>query len=105
MCGCVVTAYVFCDHDVFGLQIPVDNEVAVQILQDQYELSYIELRFFVGEEADFSDGIEQLHSLDVLCQEVNVVFVLERADELHDKGRVEQLHHLFFLLSPQAIRS
>lgn len=39
-----------------------------------------------SEQTDNSDRVEELHAVDELGEEVDVVFVLQRPDELHDEG-------------------
>lgn len=66
------------NHDILGLQIPIQQSFRVQILQSQQETGSIESCLFGGKNTNGAHDIEQISSFDVFSQKVKIVFVLER---------------------------
>lgn len=64
------------DHDVFWLEIAIDERLFMEGFNDVQQLSPIKHGLFCIEQSNDSDGIEELHSVDELSQEVDIVLVL-----------------------------
>lgn len=85
------------DHHVFWLEITIDEGLLMEGFDDVQELSSIKHGLLGIQQSNDSDGIEKLHSIDKLSQEVDIVLILIRADELHDKGRCDGIQGTFFI--------
>lgn len=85
------------DHDVFWLEIAIDERLLMEGFDDVQQLSPIKHGLFSIQQSNDSDGIEKLHSVDELGQEVDIVLVLVGADELHHKGRCDRIQGTFFI--------
>jgi hypothetical protein len=79
------------DHDIFRLDVSVDDGELVQVLDADDQRPNVELRIVSVEQPDIADDIKQLHAFDVLHQEKDVVVVLHRLDELHDERELHRL--------------
>ena len=59
----------------------------MESLNDMKKLRSIEHSLIGRQQTYNPNGIEELHSIDELSQEVDVVFIFERPNEFHDKWR------------------
>mmetsp|Transcript_19339 Transcript_19339/g.60806 ORF Transcript_19339/g.60806 Transcript_19339/m.60806 type:complete len:344 (+) Transcript_19339:349-1380(+) len=71
-------------QNVFRLQVSVHDPTRVQVLQGKDHGATVELRLRLRKAPDLADGIEELTPAKELRQEVDVLGVLKRLDELHD---------------------
>jgi len=71
----------------------------VKVFNPEQHRADVELGVRRAQQAHFPDHVEEVHSLDVLEQEINVVFVLEASVEVHDEREVCHFHRNFLLLT------
>ncbi len=75
-------------HNILRLQVPVNQRLLAEQLQDVDQQSNIKSSLFEGKNANGSDNIEQVPSFDILSEEVDVVVVFKRPVVLYNKGAV-----------------
>ena len=85
------------DHDVFWLEVTVDERFVMESFDDVKQLSAIKHGLLGIQQSNDSDGIEEFHAVDELSQEVDVVLILVGADELHHEGRGDRIQCTFFI--------
>mmetsp|Transcript_82579 Transcript_82579/g.229113 ORF Transcript_82579/g.229113 Transcript_82579/m.229113 type:complete len:293 (+) Transcript_82579:495-1373(+) len=76
-----VSAHV--QEHVFGLEIAIHDAARVQVLQGKDHGTAVELRLLPGEATDFTDDVKELAPAKELGQEIHMIGILERLDELH----------------------
>lgn len=83
------------DHNVFRLDVSVDNFAFVQLSDRTHHTADLELAFLLIEQADFAYDVEQLLPPDLLEQKLHSLLVLECLYQLHDEGVVELVQDIF----------
>ena len=68
---------VFANEDVFGLQVPINDLLGVQVTESKSDLHSEELGLVLWELPDLDQVAEELTTLDKLHQEVNTELILE----------------------------
>ena len=86
------------EKDVLRLEVTVKDAALVQVLEDERHLGGVETRCVVGKAARPSQVREELAADDVLHQQVEVLVVLEGAEEVDDERVVELLEDLLLRL-------
>jgi len=76
------------NHDVLRFQVSVNKVFAVHGLQNMNHLGSIKNGLFWRKQADDSDGIKKLHTVDEFGQEVDVILIFIGPYELHYKWRL-----------------
>mmetsp|Transcript_46460 Transcript_46460/g.145483 ORF Transcript_46460/g.145483 Transcript_46460/m.145483 type:complete len:322 (+) Transcript_46460:301-1266(+) len=79
------------NHDVLGLQVPVNNVHKVQVFQGEQHLRRVELAVVWGQPAFATQTTVQLAAVHVLHEKEDPPVVLEAAQELYDKGAGQHL--------------
>lgn len=88
---------VLVDHEVLRLHVTEDCGLVVEVLEDEDHGGNVELGVVGVEETDITDDVEQLHTLDVLDEEVDVVGVLEGTGVVDDEGEVDEFEDSLLL--------
>lgn len=82
------------DHDVLGLQIPVNDLQGVEVLRGLDDLADDEGADVLREPLAFADVLVQVIAVDVLCDDVDVRLAADRLLVLHDLRVRDYLHDL-----------
>ena len=85
------------NHEVFGLYIPVNDVVVVQVLDDGDHGPYVELCIVGSQQSKVPDDVVELLSPDILEHKINIHAVFERFDVLDDEWEMDDLEDLLFL--------
>ena len=75
-------------HEVFGLEVAVDDAVGVQVLHHQEDLRHQLPRVLGREGDDLGDDVEEVLALNELHDEVDEVGVLYQLVEAHHEGEL-----------------
>lgn len=83
---------VLAQEKILGLQITMDNVLAVDVLEGKRDLEGVKLGLLVGELAVLAEMGEKLATGDDLHHDEHVVVILERGNHRDDEGAIELVH-------------
>lgn len=89
---------ILADHNILRLQITIYDVFHMESFQDMDEESNVEPGLFERQNANASDHIEEIFSLNVLGKEVDVEVVFEGTVVFHKEGGVLQTDQIQSLL-------
>ncbi len=88
---------VFANHNIFRLQISVNNIGAVHGLQYMKQNRCVKLTLLYVQNSDDSDCIEKLKTIDELHKEVNIVTILKRANIVNCERGIDLLKNVLLV--------
>lgn len=84
-------------HDVFGLEVPVDDLLFVKIVDCEENFLEHLLRVLFSEGRTLLDLVEEFSSLNQLCRNVDEFLVVKVLVGTHNIGVVQRGKNLYFL--------
>lgn len=85
-------------HKVLGLDIPADDEVIVEVLDDHDHTGCVELTIFGGEQPNFFHDIVKVFSRNVFTDHEQILLSLEGPAHLDQKRVTDRIKDLAFLV-------
>jgi len=86
------------DHEIFWLQVAVDNVVVVKIFKSKNNGPHKELGILRATKPNHSYNIKELHSADILKNEIQVRIIFKSSVKLHYVWMIHSFTNPLFIL-------